>query len=194
MASVHVKEGAEFEEEDRVQHANNRFNNPAPGIVSNLLTLKLAAYSHVLPIFREVVCTIQQNFPNNMRDTFQEVVPPALIAVLRENLPAFNSTMLEQCQNIHNKSNNFLLSKLSGYYEGMSSDMNVLRLQLKDSTSIQQRIERGILGVKFRSNENIPEAVPRNLDLQLTNSFEKCVPQSSDSADAGAHYESLKEV
>jgi hypothetical protein len=129
-----------------------------------------------------------------MRDTFQEVVPPALIAVLRENLPAFNSTLLEQCQNIHNKSNDFLLSKLSGYYEGMSSDMNILRLQLKDSTSIQQQIEGGILNGKFRSNENIPEAVPRDLDLQLYKSAEKRVPQSFDSADAGAHYESLKEV
>jgi hypothetical protein len=129
-----------------------------------------------------------------MRDTFQEVVPPALIAVLRENLPAFNSTLLEQCQNIHKKSNDFLLSKLSGYYEGMSSDVNVLRLQLRDSTSIQQRIERGILGGKFRSNENIPEAGPRHLDFKLSKSIEKRVPQSFDSADAGAHYESLKEV
>jgi hypothetical protein len=145
-------------------------------------------------MFREVICTIQQKFPSNMRDTFQEVVPPALTAVLRENLPAFNSTLLEQCQNIHNTSNDFLLSKLSGYYEGMSSDMNVLRLQLKDSTSIQQRIERGILGWKFRSNGNILEAVPRNRDLQLSKSIEKRVPQSFDSANADAHYESLKEV
>jgi hypothetical protein len=76
----------------------------------------------------------------------------------------------------------------------MSSDMNILRLQLKDSMSIQQQIEGGILNGKFRSNENIPEAVPKDLDLQLYKSAEKRVPQSFDSADAGAHYESLKEV
>jgi hypothetical protein len=40
VGKVHVKEGAEFEEDDRVQFANSRFNNPAPDIVSNLLILK----------------------------------------------------------------------------------------------------------------------------------------------------------
>lgn len=77
---------------------------------------------------------------------FQDIVPPVLIATLRDNLPPLDSALLEQYQQIQERNHGALLSRLSEHYGGMSLDIAALKLQLQDSTTIQQRTQRYIQG------------------------------------------------
>ncbi|KAN0108885.1 hypothetical protein V8E51_008627 [Hyaloscypha variabilis] len=141
----------------------------------------------------EVVFTMQQQFPDDLRAAFQEVVPPVLVTTLRENLPPLDSKLLEQYHQIQERNHSALLSRLSEHYEGMSLDIMALKLQLKNSISTQEKIQCCIQGGNVRVEHDARKNLPRNVDPSLSTHLENDA-NSSQVVPTGAHWESLRDV
>jgi hypothetical protein len=88
---------------------------------------------------------------------FQQTLRPDLVALLRENLPPLNPTLLE-FQEFHNTSNAALVSKLSEHYERLSSGVEEIRQQIDSSKITQHRIESCLQGDISRGRQR---ALPR---------------------------------
>lgn len=76
----------------------------------------------------------------------------------------------------------------------MSLDIDALKLQLKNSNSLQQRIESCIQSGNLGHEDKKLELLVRNQDPSASSSFERHDVQSPYPGGGGAHYESLKEV
>jgi hypothetical protein len=134
----------------------------------------------------------QQRLPNDLRITFQEVLRPELIAILRENLPPLHPEILEHYQERQIKSNEVLVSKLSGYYKGISSDIDTIKLQLKNSNSIGERLKYSIQNQNVRPEDNTTHAL---LEYQRSPvSLKEQNDQRPDSRNVIEDYDSLREV
>ena len=118
-----------------------------------------------------------------MRTTLQELLRPELIAILREHLPPLNSALLERFQHGRNLSQDTLLSTLSGQYEGISSNIRSIKLQLENPGFLQQRIERCILEGSSRLEEGSPSQIQK---VELD--------QLPVQVDTDSHFETLKEM
>ena len=134
----------------------------------------------------------QQRLPNDLRTTFQEVLRLELIAVLRENLPPLHPEILEHYQERQIKNHEALVSKLSGYYEGISSDIDTIKSQLKNSNSIGERLKNSIQDRHVRPEDNTTHAL---LEYQRSPaSLKEQNDQRPDSRNAIEDYDSLREV
>jgi len=134
----------------------------------------------------------QQRLPNDLRITFQEVLRPELIAILRENLPPLHPEILEHYQERQIKSNEVLVSKLSGYYKGISSDIDTIKLQLKNSNSIGERLKYSIQDGNVRPENNTTHTL---LEYQLSPaSVREQSVQRPEYRNVIEDYDSLREV
>jgi hypothetical protein len=125
---------------------------------------------------------------------FQEVVRPELVAILQENLPSFDSTLLERSIQAQKGNHSAVLSKLSEQYEGVSSDIRALKLELQNTVLTQQRIERCILGEDLEPGSKIRKRFPSIQDPGSSEPLPKEVESSTNMIATGYHCESLKEV
>ncbi|KAH7382946.1 hypothetical protein BKA64DRAFT_683564 [Cadophora sp. MPI-SDFR-AT-0126] len=103
----------------------------------------------------EIVCSIQQKIPDNLRSTLHEVLRPELVAALKAALPPLDS-MLEQHAHTHHQDHERMLALLSDRYNDILSDINVIKIHLKDPTYLQQRVEFCIQNGYVRNDSNRP--------------------------------------
>jgi hypothetical protein len=134
----------------------------------------------------------QQRLPNDLRITFQEVLQPELIAIVRENLPPLRPDILEHYQERQIKNHATLVSKLSGYYDGISSDIDTIKLQLKNSNSIGERLKYSIQDRNVRPEDNTTHAL---LEYQSSPApLKEQSDQRPESRNVIEDYDSLREV
>jgi hypothetical protein len=76
----------------------------------------------------------------------------------------------------------------------MSLDMHAIKLQLKDSNFMQQRIEYCIRNGNTRPEDNTLQISPRDQCFSSSQSLEGHGFQSSNPTSVSSHYERLKEV
>jgi hypothetical protein len=81
----------------------------------------------------------QGKLPGQLRAAFTEVLPPELVSHLRDNLVPLRADILES-QELQKQHHREMVDKLSEHYTGLSSDIQTLKEDLKNST-ILQRIE-----------------------------------------------------
>jgi hypothetical protein len=134
----------------------------------------------------------QQRLPNDLRITFEEVLRPELIAVLRENLPPLHPEILEHYQERQIKNHEALVSKLSGYCEGISSNIDTIKLQLRNFNSIGERLKYSIQDRNFRPEDNTTHALLG--DQRYPTSLKEVTDQRPEAPKVVVDYESLQEV
>ncbi|KAF4632161.1 hypothetical protein G7Y89_g5964 [Cudoniella acicularis] len=144
----------------------------------------------------DIVYTTQQSLPGGMRAALQEVLRPELIATLRESLPSINSASLEQYQEKQTRDHEVLVSRVSERYEWISSGIDAIKLQLQNSDSTQQRLERFIRGGNIMPEGKTPPlpALPENQYLDSSVSPKKHGSQSPNPQKEDSHSETLKDV
>jgi hypothetical protein len=137
----------------------------------------------------------QQRLPNDLRVTFQDVLRPELIAILRENIPALNSEMLEHYQQRQSRTHEALASRLSEHYDGISSDINKIRLQLKSSNPpTQGRLEYAIQDRNVRPEDNLLIALLEDQRSHPSASLKEHNVLPPNPNKVGDDYESLREM
>jgi hypothetical protein len=134
----------------------------------------------------------QQRLPNDLRTTFQEVLRLELIAVLRENLPPLHPEILEHYQERQIKNHEALVSKLSGYYEGISSDIDTIKFQLRNSNSMGERLQYSIKHRNVSPEDNTTQALLG--DQRYPASLTEQSDQRPESRNVIEDYDSLREV
>lgn len=104
----------------------------------------------------DVVLLTQEKLPGQLRAACIEVLPSELVSHLRDNLVPLRADVLasEKSQKQHHHE---MVDKFSEYYTGLSSDLQTLKEDLRNSTIVQQRIASCLSSASCRRNPG-----PRN--------------------------------
>ncbi|KAI0543273.1 hypothetical protein F4679DRAFT_569382 [Xylaria curta] len=142
----------------------------------------------------DVVWTTQRKLPDTLRATLQQTLRPELIAILQEQLPPINLTLLEnyqQSQSMNRDTQDY--SRLLELCEGLSSSIEDIKQQIVNPGILKGRIQCSLRG-------GVPKTMLAGAEGLQTSPKEnaECSSQNLSSAVRGTNatlfQESLREV
>jgi hypothetical protein len=103
----------------------------------------------------------QQQLPDVLRATLQQTLRPELIAILQENLPPLNASLLESCRELQTTSPDVSAAKWTEQYESLSIGIRDIKEDIRSSTMTQMRVESCLRGhVPRRIGPALPAPAP----------------------------------
>jgi hypothetical protein len=103
----------------------------------------------------------QQQLPEILREKLQQTLRPELIAVLQENLPPLNASLLESYRELPTTSLDLSAAKWTEQHERLSIGIRDIKEDIRSSTMTQVRIESCLRGhVPRRIGPALPAPAP----------------------------------
>ncbi|KAF4635285.1 hypothetical protein G7Y89_g2801 [Cudoniella acicularis] len=140
--------------------------NPTYGrdITEQVTHIKEPVERFLEAVLKDAIQATQQQLTDNLRVTLQQTLRPELIAVLHENLPSLNKTILDNYLELHTPSQNIFLTKWTEHYEEMSRGIREIKADMKSSSKTQMRIQSSLGGYIPRGGNIASSAVERPAD------------------------------